>query len=192
MNFISLAEAQTAQPRTKLQGKLLELDKRQIRVATELEIGPFLVDFLLDPIDYLLHLLILDVGFDDATGADAFGISENFSTSLQDIVHGSDIFRRASDQLVLEPGESARNGFSFDGFVARSLDGKGAALGHARQDSRHGGQNEEDVWLCKIEVLVLDEIRKKFSCNPVESASVREIRQSWAFLGSARTTASAP
>jgi hypothetical protein len=134
VNFIALVQTQLAQPSTKLQDKLLKLDERQVGVATQLKIGPLLVDLLLDAVDHLLDLLVLDVGAEDATGADAFGIAKEPGAALQDVKDGHDVVGGARDELVLALGDAARNGLALDGLVAGRLDGKGAALGHSRQE----------------------------------------------------------
>lgn len=65
MHLIVLLQTKVSQTRGGIERHLFVLVECDVFVATQLEVGPFLVNFLLFAIDHLLDLLVLDVGLDD-------------------------------------------------------------------------------------------------------------------------------
>ena len=57
VDLILLLQPQLPQTAAQLQGELFVLDKAHVGVARQLEIGPLLIDFLLDTVDNLLDFL---------------------------------------------------------------------------------------------------------------------------------------
>lgn len=94
----------------------------QVIEASQLEVGPLLLNFLDLAIDVLLDLLLLSVHFDELAGTDSMMVGVESSAALNDLEDGPGIGSRIGDEAVLGLGVASRNGFAGDLLVARSLD----------------------------------------------------------------------
>lgn len=94
----------------------------QVFEASQLEVGPLLLDFLDLAIDVLLDLLLLSVHVDELAGTDSMMVGVESSAALNDLEDGPGIGSRIVDEAVLGLGVTSRNGFARDLLVARSLD----------------------------------------------------------------------
>ena len=135
MDLIILLRTQLAQSTSQLQGQLFILDKTHISIAAHFKIGPLLINLLLGAVDDLLDLLVLDMGLDQTPTADGFGVAEDAGGAFDDIVGGCDAFDGVEDEVIFCDGDSARDGFSGDGFAAGDFDGEGGFVYHPRLDA---------------------------------------------------------
>src|SRR5699024_2022739 len=122
---------QFPQPTAQLQRQLLILNKALVGIRAQFKVVPVLINLLLNAIDHLLDLPVLDMGLDQTTGTDGFGISIQARRPPEDVVGRSNIFSGAQDEVVLGVWMSAGNGLARHGFRAWDLDGKWRRLDHA-------------------------------------------------------------
>jgi hypothetical protein len=128
-------------------GHLLVLVKAQILVLAELEVGPILVDFLLNAIDHLLHLLGLLVSLDETPRTKGLGVAIVFRAVLDDVVDGGDFRAGPVLELVDSVGVPARDGFAIDMLISRGIHTEGGFMIDARLHhgifERHDGNGWE-------------------------------------------------
>lgn len=134
VNLAVLLQPQLPQPTAQLQRQLLILHKALVGIGAQLKVVPVLINLLLNAIDHLLDLLVLDMGLDQATGTDGFGVSVQARRPPEDVVGRSNIFSGPQDEVFLGVWVSAGNGLARHGFGAGDLDGKWRLLDHAWLD----------------------------------------------------------
>lgn len=129
MDFAIFLMANFPQTGADLKSQPFIFNECHERIRAEFEVGPCLVDLLFNPVNQLLHLLILDVCLQQAARADGLCIAIGLDAPFEVVVRGRDLGMWRGKQLVLRVKVSTRDGFARDGFAAWSLDGEGTPLG---------------------------------------------------------------
>lgn len=130
--FVLGREAQVPQTRTDIVCKLLKLDKANVLVWRQLEVGPILVDLLLLAIDHLLDLFRLDVRVDDFAGAHGLCVAKLCGSILEELVEGANVVGRLQFEGIFGLCIPARNGLARDLLDASYLDRHDASLDGSR------------------------------------------------------------